>query len=31
MQKYPDGRIVAVIGAGHEKDILGEIKLLEKI
>ncbi|MBS3171073.1 TraB/GumN family protein [Candidatus Woesearchaeota archaeon] len=31
MQKYPDGKIVAVIGAGHEKDILGEIKLLEKI
>ncbi len=31
MQKYPHEKIVAVIGAGHEKDILGEIKLLERI
>lgn len=31
MEKYPGEKIVAVIGAGHEKDIVGEVRLLEKI
>ena len=31
MKKYPQSKIVCVIGAGHEKDLIGEIKLREKI
>ncbi len=31
MQKYPENNIVGVVGAGHEKEIVGEIKLQEKI
>lgn len=27
--KYPDSRIVAIIGAGHEKGIIGELKLIQ--
>ncbi|MBI2671495.1 TraB/GumN family protein [Candidatus Woesearchaeota archaeon] len=30
MNKFPIGRILGIIGAGHEKAIVGEIKLLEK-
>lgn len=31
MREYPKDNIVAVVGAGHEKEIIGEIKLQEKI
>lgn len=31
MKKYPEDKIVGVVGAGHEKEIVGEIKLQEKI
>lgn len=31
MKQYTKEKIVAIVGAGHEKAIIGEIKLLEKI
>jgi hypothetical protein len=30
INKFPRYKILSIIGAGHEKAIVGEIKLLEK-